>query len=174
MTLDHQAIKRLKAHDNPTFEKIYDETKRGVYAIVFSVTKSHEDTNDLLQDVYMKMLIKIDQYKVGSNFLNWLLQIAKNHAIDYYRREKKVTRVDEDQIHHIQSNYDENPDESDQFQRMIEALDEDERMIVLLKIVDDLTHQEIAKITQKPLGTVLWIYQKAINKLKRFGGDVHE
>lgn len=174
MTLDHQTIKRLKAHDNPTFETIYQQTIRGVYAIIFSVTKSHEDTNDLLQDVYMKMLVKIDQYKVGSNFLNWLLQIAKNHAIDYYRRERKVSRIEEEHLDYMTSSYDENPDESDQFLRMIEALDEDERTVVLLKIVDDLTHQEIAKITQKPLGTVLWIYQKAIKKLKVYGGEIHE
>lgn len=172
MRLDHQAIKRLKAHDNPTFEKIYDETKRGVYSIVFSVTHSHELTQDLMQDIYMKMLIKIDQYKIGTNFFNWLMQIAKNHAIDHYRKEKKVSRIDDEHIQHLSSTYHDRPDENDRFEQMMDLLDEDERMIVLLKIVDELTHQEIAKIMNKPLGTVLWIYQKALKKLKEFGGDV--
>lgn len=172
MILDQQAIKRLKAHDNETFEKIYSETKRGVYSVVFSVTQSHEQTQDLMQDIYMRMLVKIDQYKIGTNFFNWLMQIAKNHAIDHYRKEKKVFLIDEDHIHHMPSRVDENPDESDQFQRMMAILDEDERMIVLLKIMDELTHQEIAKIMKKPLGTVLWIYQRALKKLKAYGGDV--
>lgn len=172
MTLDHQAIKRLKAHDNQMFEEIYQETKRGVYAIVFSVTKSHETTQDLMQDIYMKMLVKLDQYRLGTNFLNWLLQIAKNQAIDYYRKERKIHFIDEDQIQQISSTYNETPDQEELFRRMMEVLDDDERTIVLLRIVDDLTHQEISKIVKKPLGTVLWMYQKAMKKLKSFGGDL--
>jgi len=60
----------------------------------------------------------------------------------------------------------ETPDEKDQFNRMIEILNEDERTIVLLKVIEGLKHQQIAKIVKKPLGTVLWIYQKAIKKLE--------
>jgi len=44
-------------------------------------------------------------------------------------------------------------------------LNQKERMIVLLKVVDEKTHQEIADMLQMKLGTVLWIYQKAIKKL---------
>jgi len=54
--------------------------------------------------------------------------------------------------------------------RILEVLDEEERIIVLLKVVDEMKHRQIAKIVNKPIGTVIWIYQKAIKKMAKNGG----
>lgn len=170
MILDQRKIELLKQNHEKTFEEIYHETKRGVYAMIFSITKSHPITEDLMQEVYMKMLIKIDQYRVGSNFMNWLLQIAKNQAIDAYRRNQKITHVDETDMDFISDGEHTKPDQEDSLQHMLEILDETERQIVMLKVIDELTHREIAKIVHKPIGTVLWLYQKAMDKLKHFQG----
>ena len=166
MTIEQEYINRLKKRDEQAFEYIYVNTKRAVYSIVFSVIKNHQLTEDIMQDVYMKMLSSINQYQTNTNFYNWLLQIAKHQAIDYYRKKSKETNLDENDYHDLIPSQENQPDEIDQFQQMIELLDEDERIIVLLKVVDGLKHKQIAKIVDKPLGTVLWIYQKAIKKLK--------
>ncbi|MDY0295154.1 MAG: RNA polymerase sigma factor [Acholeplasmataceae bacterium] len=170
MILDQRKIELLKQNHEKTFEEIYHETKRGVYAMIFSITKSHPMTEDLMQEVYMKMIIKIDQYRVGTNFINWLLQIAKNQAIDTYRRNQKTTNVDESDMDMISGSEKSKPDEEDTMQRMLEILDDTERQIVMLKVIDELTHREIAKIVKKPIGTVLWLYQKAMDKLKHYQG----
>lgn len=172
MVLDKNTIEQLKQHNEAVFESIYHETKKGVYAIIFAIVKDYDRTEDILQDVYMRMLIKIDQYKVGSNFKNWLLQIAKNQAIDYYRRTKKLASVDDEQIDFMIDNNQETPDEKSSFESMLECLDETEKTIVLLKVVDEMSHQEIARIIHKPLGTVLWLYQRALSKLKKYRGDM--
>jgi RNA polymerase sigma-70 factor (ECF subfamily) len=52
-------------------------------------------------------------------------------------------------------------------QEIIETLKPDEREIVILHVVGDLKHREIAAIVGKPLGTVTWIYNQAISKLKK-------
>lgn len=166
MVLDKKQIDRLLKRDENLFNDIYEETKKGVYAIIFSVVKNHDTAQDLMQDVYMKMLIKIEQYKVGTNFFNWLAQIAKNQAIDHYRRHSKTISDGKVLIDQMPS-YTESPDQEDQFYQMIELLDEEESMVLIPRIVDDMKFKDIAKLVNKPLGTVLWIYQKAIDKLKR-------
>ncbi len=116
----------------------------------------------------MKMLIKINQYKIGSNFISWLMQIAKYHAIDMYRKNKNKVHVDDDVLEQMTPASNDEPDKKTQVAMMLDVLDEDERIIVVLKVLDDLTHKEISKVVDKPLGTVLWIYQKAIAKLKNY------
>lgn len=172
MVLDKKTIEQLKNSNEAVFEQIYHETKRGVYAIIFSIVKDFDRSEDIMQDVYMRMLIKIDQYKIGSNFRNWLLQIAKNQAIDFYRTTKKWAPVKDDAIDYIAESSEANPDIEDSFYRMLDCLDETEKMIVLLKVIDERSHQEIARIIKKPLGTVLWLYQRALGKLKKYNGDV--
>ena len=166
MTIEQEYISKLKDKDEVAFEYVYNNTKRAVYSMVFSVIKNHQLTEDIMQDVYMKMLSSIYQYQEKTNFYNWLLQIAKNQAIDYYRKSSKNVKLDITDYEELIHDPEETPDEKDQFNQMIEILNEDERTIVLLKVVDGLKHRQIAKIVQKPLGTVLWIYQKAIKKLE--------
>lgn len=165
MILDEVTIQELKTSNNKTFEKIYQETVRGVYSMVFSIIRNHTVTEDLVQDIYMRMLVKIDQYRLNSNFYNWLLQIAKHIAIDYYRKNKRTLLVDISEIDLFNRSAGETPDQSEYFMSLMNKLNQKERMIVLLKVVDEKTHQEIADMLQMKLGTVLWIYQKAIKKL---------
>lgn len=165
MILDEVTIQELKTSNNKTFEKIYQETVRGVYSMVFSIIRNHTVTEDLVQDIYMRMLVKIDQYRLNSNFYNWLLQIAKHIAIDYYRKNKRTLLVDISDIDLFNKSAGETPDQSEYFMSLMNKLNQKERMIVLLKVVDEKTHQEIADMLQMKLGTVLWIYQKAIKKL---------
>ncbi|MFA7417825.1 MAG: sigma-70 family RNA polymerase sigma factor, partial [Acholeplasma sp.] len=62
-------------------------------------------------------------------------------------------------------------DDQDIF-KILDLLDEIEKEVVTLHIINDLKFREIAKILKKPLGTVLWIYNKAIKKLRDKVGDV--
>lgn len=166
--VDQRIIERLKNKDEQAFEYVYQETKRGVYSMIFSVVKNHQVTEDIMQDVYMKMMTTIDQYKKQTNFKNWLLTIAKNQAIDYYRREKRIVHVDIEDYDLSFSNPEPSPHEKNKFDLMIEMLSEDQRSVVILKIADDMKFKDIAKILEKPLGTVIWLYQEAMKTLRKY------
>jgi RNA polymerase sigma-70 factor, ECF subfamily len=166
--INHKLIKALKKKDETAFEYVYQQTKKGVYAIIFSVVKSHQVTEDLMQDVYMKMMTSINQYQAKTSFNNWLLTIAKNHAIDYYRRSKKEQYInDVDYENKLVSN-EISPEENDHFIKMMEILSEEQRTIVLLKIVDNMKFKDIAHLVDKPLGTVIWHYHEALKVLKGY------
>ncbi len=170
MIINQSYIEKIKNKDEEAFEYIYINTKRAVYSVVFAIAKNHAATEDIMQEVYMKMLSSIHQYRENTNFFNWLLQIAHHHAIDQYRKNKHQFNVDVNDYSELLVSRDIRPDEEDQFMHMVELLDEDERLVVILKVVEELKHREIAKILEKPLGTVIWIYQKAMHKLKEEGG----
>ncbi|MCK5731692.1 MAG: RNA polymerase sigma factor, partial [Tenericutes bacterium] len=114
---------------------------------------------------YMKMIQKIHQYKRGRNFYAWLLQIAKNTALDYYRKEKKNLVFDPQENSHLfeKASYDKDYYAVYDY---VKTLDETEKQVVLLRVISEVKFKDIAKTLDKPLGTVLWIYNKAIKKLK--------
>lgn len=174
MILDQKTINKLINRDDATFEAIFHETKKSIYGLVFSIIKDHDEAKDITQDVYIKMLIKIENYKVGTNFKNWLLQIAKNHTIDIYRRNQRQVNIDDDALNIALESKASSPDKHAYILSILEQLDEEERVIVVLKVVEERTHKDIAKIVGKPLGTVLWLYQRALAKLKKLSGDMYE
>ncbi len=166
MIIKQKYIDKLIQKDEEAFEYIYALTKKGVYIIIYNVVKDHSVVQDVMQDVYLKMLNSMHLYKKKTNFYNWLLMIAKNQAIDYYRKEKKIVHMDENDFQEQFSSNEENPDEKNRFESLLSVLSEDERQIILLKIVDNMKHKDIASLLDMPLGTVLWMYQEALKKMK--------
>jgi len=145
---------------------IYENTKKGVFSMIISIVNNKAVTEDLMQDTYMKMIQKIHQFKRGRNFYAWLLQIAKNTALDHYRKEKRMTVYDPQENEHI---FNKESKDTDQYAvyDMIKTLEEEEKQIVLLRVVSDTKFKDIAASLNKPIGTVLWIYNKAIKKLQK-------
>ena len=158
-------IDALIEKNNEAFEVIYESTKKGVFSMIISIVNNKAVTEDLMQDTYMKMIQKIHQYKRGKNFYAWLIQIAKNTALDYYRKEKKNLVLDPQEQSHI---FERESNDQDNYAvyDMIKSLDDTEKQIILLRVVSDMKFKDIAKAIEKPIGTVLWIYNKAIKKLQ--------
>lgn len=170
MVIKQKIIEQLKKRDEQAFEYVYTLTKKGVYIVIYNIIKDHDLTQDLMQDAYLKMLDKIEQYQAKTNFYNWLLMISKNLALDTYRREQKLVHYDEVDYDEVLSSNEETPDQKDQFNRLLSVLTDEEKEIVLLRIVEDMKHKDIAKIVDKPTGTVTWLYQQALDKMKKVRG----
>ena len=165
----HTIIEAFREKDYTLFDTFYGLTKNQVFYAIINIVKNKDQAEDLMQDTYIKFLEKIDQYKSGSNPYAYLSMIARNLAINYYNREKRITKSDE-LLASIPAQVDDTP--SDDIFKILAILDDIEKEVVTLHIVNDLKFREIAKILGKPLGTILWIYNKAIKKLKAKVGDV--
>lgn len=166
-----EAIEKLKLKDNEAFEYIYYQTKTSVYAIIINIVKDHNLTEDLMQDTYIKMIENIYQYDYKYKFITWLLTIARNTAIDEYRKRKKLQSID---IHESEYLFPyEKTDVTNIYNAnyLLSLLDDDEREVVILYAIEQLKHREIAKILNKPIGTITWLYNSAIKKLKEVGKE---
>ena len=162
-------IREFKTKKYQSFDEFYNLTKNQVFYAIISIIKDQMLAEDLLQDTYMKFLEKIDQYKPGSNVIAYLSQIGRNLAINTYNRRKK--EVTSEEIIEMIPAEEEKKDQEDIY-KILDLLNQKEREIVVLHVINDLTFREISDIVDKPLGTVLWIYQKAIKKLKGKVGEV--
>jgi len=163
-------IDKLIQKDNQAFKIVYDQTKKGVFSIIISLVHNKTVTEDLMQDTYIKMIKKIRQYQKGRNFNAWLMQIAKNTALDYLRKSKKEFLYDPQDQDYIHASLKTNPKTYDVLD-LVESLNEEEKQIVLLRAVAEYKFKDIAKMLDRPLGTVLWLYNKAIKSLKKVVGS---
>ncbi|MDA3931162.1 MAG: sigma-70 family RNA polymerase sigma factor [Tenericutes bacterium] len=159
-------IDKLILKDDQAFETVYEHTKKGVFSIIISLVRNRTITEDLMQDTYIKMIKKIKQYKRGRNFNAWLMQIAKNTALDYLRKSNRETIYDPQEQSYIHDSLKTEAKTYDVLD-LVKSLNEEEKQIVLLRAVADMKFKDIAKTVNKPLGTVLWIYNKSIKSLKK-------
>ncbi|MCR3906703.1 MAG: RNA polymerase sigma factor [Tenericutes bacterium] len=165
----HAIIEELKKRNYQSFDTFYNLTKNQVFYAIINIVKDQDLAEDIMQDTYVKFLEKIEQYKSGSNPYAYLSTIARNLAINTYNREKKVINSQE-LVESIPSP-EEETDQEDIF-KILDLLEQDEKEVVTLHIINDLKFREIAETMDKPLGTVLWIYNKAIKKLRAKVGDI--
>jgi RNA polymerase sigma-70 factor (ECF subfamily) len=166
----NQYIEKLKLKDDEAFSIVYNETKNAVYSIIYAIIKNQTNCEDLMQDTYITMLEKLDQFDTKKNFLPWLLTIARNKAVDHYRKYKKELLFDISDNETITPSISPDGERSILVREMLNILSDIEREIFLLSIINNLKRREIAKILEMPLGTVLWHYNNAIKKIKKIKG----
>lgn len=162
-------LRQVARGDDDAFEKLYLETRRGVYAFLYSYFDNREDCEDAMQTVYLKIKTNISQYNDGTNGLAWILQIAKNTALNELRKKSSNKKV----VNGIEIEEREDDSYNNVVLRntlmylMKKVLDEEEQRIIILHAVWEYKHKEIAKILDCPTGTVTSKYKRAVDKLKK-------
>lgn len=174
MNLD-EIIEEFRSCNYTHFNEFYNDTKKNVFFTIVAIIKDNDAVDDLMQDTYIKFLENISKYKSKTNIKAYLSTIAHNIAINYYNREKKLVHSEE--IIDYLPNEEEKPKDtgySVEVLELLKDLDDVSKEVVILHTINDLKFKEIAKIIDKPLGTVLWIYNKAIKELRKKAGVADE
>ena len=154
---------RIAQGDNNAFEQLYIQTRRGVYAFLYTYYHNALDTEDGMQSVYLNIKKGIHTYRPGSNPSAWILQIAKNLAYNDLKKKKREVPTDEIK----EGSYEYEGGRGEITELMERILSEDEQRIVTLHVIWDYKHREIAEILGCPTGTVTSKYKRAIEKLKK-------
>ncbi|MBQ7307012.1 MAG: RNA polymerase sigma factor [Clostridia bacterium] len=155
---------KIQSGDEDSFTVFYNMTYKYIFSFIYTYTKNWHTTEDLLQDTYIKIKLNVSKYRLGTNALAWVLQIAKNVSIDHLRSYNDSLKLElNDNI--IGKNEDLTTKMSiyNIINKYIADID---RQIIILHIIYGYKNREIAKILEIPLGTVLWKYNKSIKKLK--------
>lgn len=160
------ALGMIAAGDNGAFERLYVETKGGVYAFLYSYFDNRADCEDAVQTVYLKIKTNISQYRVGTNGLAWILQIAKNTALSTLRTEANARKAQGAACEASYETSDNAMLKNSLMSAMKRALDEDEQRIIVLHTVWGYKHKEIAEMLGCPIGTVTSKYKRAVDKMK--------
>ena len=84
-----ELMTKVAAGDNGAFLRLYEETRRGVYAFAYSYLGNRADAEDIAQEVYLSVKRKAYLYRPGTDARAWLFQVAKNLCLDELRRRKR-------------------------------------------------------------------------------------
>lgn len=170
MNLD-EIIEELRVCNYSHFDFFYNETKKSVFFAIASIINNNLIIDDLIQDTYIKFLENIDKYQSKTNIKAYLSTIAHNIALNHYNREKRLIHDEE-----LMDNIPDNNNDYDEIKvlEILDGLEQIEKEIIILHVINDLKFKDISKIVDKPLGTVLWIYNKAMKELKRKRGALDE
>lgn len=156
----------IKYGNKIAFEKLYNNYNKLIYSIAYSILKNKQDAEDIVQIVFEKIYL-IDKEKLpNKNETSWLYSVTKNETINYLKRNKN--NIDLDSIYNIEDDNNEINKiiNQDSYNRLIGKLNDKEREIISLKIVSNLSFEEIGKLLKEPTGTIKWRYYKAVNTLK--------
>lgn len=161
--LEHY-VDLYKSGNSDAFDIIYQETKKSVYLSINTIIKSKETIADLMQDTYMKAINSLEMYKPNTNFNAWISTIARNLAINYYNKNKKVELVDDTEEAYLFKETKSNRSIVDQAMDILD--DEVERQVFFMHIVLDTKFKDIAINLDIPQSTVFYIYKNALKKIK--------
>jgi len=156
-------LRLIALGDNEAFGQLYARTKKGIYAFLYTYFHNAADTEDAMQNVYLKIKMGISGYRVGTNAKAWMLQIAKNYALNELRRAKSETVSDEVVAQNLRGEAVLSDGITDVMQKV---LTEEEQRIITLHVLWNYKHREIAGILGCPLGSVTSKYKRAIAKMR--------
>lgn len=162
----------LKHNNKIAFEKLYSKYNKLVYSIAFSILKNKTDSEDIVQTVFTKIYTMREDKLPTQKQASWLYSLTKNETITLLR--KKRNNIDLDSIYEIEDKDNEVNNIIDQieFNRLISKLNDKEKQVVSLKILANLSFEEIGKLLDVPTGTVKWRYYKSIHTLKILLGNL--
>lgn len=170
----NELVKRLKLGDEEAFKELYNGSYRQIFFVVLPIIRDKSLAEDIVQDTYLKFLEKLSDYKV-KNVLSYLITIGKNLAINEYNKRKKITKLDDFSNFSYYDHVEIKTERREMIDKALSILDKDELNIFLLHVLEGLTHKELSEIMDKPLGTISWLYVRAVKKMKEFlKGDNYE
>lgn len=152
-------------------ELLYNEYKKTVYAIAFSILKNSEDANDIVQIVFIKIHTMNIKQLPHSFELSWLYTITKNESINLLKKSKNMVNIDEIYSLSNTDNEIDNLIDKIYFNNLIKKLSPCEKEIISLRVLSKMSFKEISIFLKIPLGTVEWKYYKAIKNIKGMLGS---
>lgn len=165
--------------DASAIETLIYRHKDKLYTSVYLLVKDKYTAEDIFQDTFLKIvhILNEGRYNEQGKFLPWALRVAHNLCIDHFRKARKyipITTPDGQDIlsffnmrEESQAGKTETAQINDNIRILIEALPEDQREVVVLRIYGDFTYKEIAAITGVSINTALGRMRYALLNLRK-------
>lgn len=176
---DSQLVALYKNGDDKAFEHLVHRHKSKVFTTILLIVKDIYIAEDLLQETFIKAIntIKTGRYNEEGKFLPWIVRIAHNLAIDFFRREKRYPNVVlEDNMRILNTlDFAEESAETAQIRQetfsklrsLIQKLPEKQKEVLIMRHYAEMSFQEIADATQVSVNTALGRMRYALINLRK-------
>lgn len=171
-----ELVERARGADAEAFAQLYRRYLTPMYRFLFWRVKNREDADDLTQTVFLKAWNAIPSLqKNGNHFTAWLYTIARNAAMDYWRKKKEVLfdvpEAIEERVDPAPGTAMDDVERSQNAAALREALGTltgDQQEIVILKFFNELSNAEISSITGKTEVAIRQIQCRALKSMRDF------
>lgn len=143
--------------DKDEIYSLYNQHKNGIYRYILSITKDPCLAEDVLQDVFIKLLTKEVHLISGKEYV-WLYKVARNRCYDLLKKENRCCSLTYSEAP---------PDQNWKFIELISSLSQQEQEMMALKYIAGFTHKDIAKITGQTVHAAKKRYERALQKLRK-------
>ncbi|NMA90894.1 MAG: sigma-70 family RNA polymerase sigma factor [Amphibacillus sp.] len=166
-----------------TFDHLYDHYNNDLYQYVFYMVKNQHVAEDIVQEVYIKVLKSYHNFRGESSEKTWLFSIARHTTMDYFRKQQRqksklATFFNKEQDLTLIKDKDPLPDEvaqlNDELIRIYQLLDHctlDQKNVLILRYIQSLSIHETAQILEWSESKVKTTQHRAIKKLQELIGE---
>ena len=171
-----QLISLSQQGDAEAFARLYAFYAERITRYIYFRVTDHELAEDITSRIFLKMLEKLDTYQVGRSPSGaWLYRIAHNAIIDHYRTKKTFISLED--VHQAEVRQEDGIEEkldlqikSQKLRAALQVLTEEQQRVLILKFIDGLSTQEIARQLGKRQGAVRGLQMRALRRLARWPG----
>jgi RNA polymerase sigma-70 factor, ECF subfamily len=169
---EDELVSLIQQGDQKAFSYLYDNYSRALFSIILRIVPGETEAEDVLQSVFLKIWNNISSYsKEKGRLYTWMLNIARNTAIDFSRSKENKTqqknKSSDNSIHAINKEYQVNVSyDAIGLKAVLTQLKTEHQEIIDLAYYQGYTQEEIAKEMNLPLGTVKTKVRQAISKLR--------
>ncbi|MFA6098351.1 MAG: sigma-70 family RNA polymerase sigma factor [Patescibacteria group bacterium] len=168
---ENKIIRQCQAGDLKQFAELYEAYIEKIYSFVFYRTMHREIAEDLVSQIFLKALERINSYdETRGAFSSWLYSIARNTVIDHYRTKRDHEDIDSQWSLAMDGDlYEQSADRHllEKVIRHLNLLNTEQRDLLIMKIWDELTYKEIAEIIGKTPANCKMIFYRTIHKLRQ-------
>jgi RNA polymerase sigma-70 factor, ECF subfamily len=169
-------LERIREGDREAFMTVAKLYQQKVFVMAFSILRNKEDALDAVQETFLRLYQKAGLFRPGHNFQAWLLEIAKNVSIDYFRKHRQKRQEWEtprplDEIPVAVEDRSSDSRDSDlrsAFSRCVEKLAAKQKMVFVMRHYNELQFNEISAALRISVGTAKSLHFKAVQNLRKW------
>ncbi|MES2387259.1 MAG: sigma-70 family RNA polymerase sigma factor [Bacteroidota bacterium] len=173
---DHEILEKFAAEDtrNYAFNMLVRKYRQRVYWHIRKMVIDHDDSNDLTQDVFIKVWNNLGNFRSDSQLFTWIYRIATNECLTFLNRKRRKFFIP---MHDVEAELSDKLGSSDQIsgddiqlklQKAILKLPEKQRLVFNMKYFDDLKYEDMSEILGTSVGALKASYHLAVKKIEAY------
>lgn len=176
---DQDLVKLYIGGDESVIEELLRRHKSKIFTSIYLLVKDQYLAEDIFQDAFIKVIntLRSGRYNEEGKFLPWVMRIAHNLVIDYFRKEKRtptITSADGTDVLNLIQIHEESAEERmlreqthTDLRKMIHLLPDEQKEVLIMRHYADLSFKEIAELTDVSINTALGRMRYALSNLRK-------
>ena len=172
---DKEIVEHIKngTDANRAFRVLVERYQERLYWHIRRIVVNHDDTDDILQNVFVKSWKGIANFREDANLYTWLYRIATNESITFINKRKKENQIDlETESYHLKAGESDYLMDGDEIQIKLEnallTLPEKQRAVFHMKYYDDMKYTQISEVVGTSVGALKASYHLAVKKIEKY------